>query len=222
MDDLSLKDFQYQTDENTQDKHNSTNNTKINETRIKSDENDNLKANQSEDEQRDNDKVLANDVQLNGDVADYIQKSEEFLRNSVPRSVSNSSISKRISGPINLMQNCVECFQMFFNTFATCKILKSESLSNKCVQSLTLPQYSRKSSSSDSLLYDCSKNSKDEDSKGNQSETVTQLNLDLTDDTIETYTCACKLLLEFSSFPIYCTDFHKMLYKTCSQGNSIL
>ncbi|XP_076078008.1 protein DOP1A-like isoform X1 [Mytilus galloprovincialis] len=214
MDDLSLKDFQYQTDENTQDKHNSTNNTKINETRIKSDENDNLKANQSEEEQR------ANDVQLNGDVADYLQKSEEFLRNSVPRSVSNSSISKRISGPINLMQNCVECFQMFFNTFATCKILKSESLSNKCVQSLTLPQYSRKSSSSDSLLYDCSKNSKDEDSKGNQSETVTQLNLDLTDDTIETYTCACKLLLEFSSFPIYCTDFHKMLYKTCSQDES--
>ncbi|VDI65588.1 Hypothetical predicted protein [Mytilus galloprovincialis] len=190
MDDLSLKDFQYQTDENTQDKHNSTNNTKINETRIKSDENDNLK------------------------------KSEEFLRNSVPRSVSNSSISKRISGPINLMQNCVECFKIFFNTFATCKILKSESLSNKCVQSLTLPQYSRKSSSSDSLLYDCSKNSKDEDSKGNQSETVTQLNLDLTDDTIETYTCACKLLLEFSSFPIYCTDFHKMLYKTCSQDES--
>lgn len=163
-------------------------------------------------------------ILANGDVDDAITKSEDFLSNSVPRSISNTSISKRGSGPINLMQNCVECFQVFFNTFTTCKILQNQFLAKKCVQSLLLPQETVNTSDSDSMMDGSSNCSFDIDFQSNsdinQSETRTQINLDLKEDTIQTYTCACRLLLEFSSFPIYCTDFHKMLNKTCSQGNT--
>ena len=123
--------------------------------------------------------------------------------------------------PINMMQACVECYQNFFHIYTTKKGLQSEELSSRCMESLTVPQDTIRSEESDSVLDSAS----DYSSEDHIPSTVDRAHYQkivtterLSEAVITTFKHACKLLSEFSNFPIYCTDIQKALKRSQSNG----
>lgn len=123
--------------------------------------------------------------------------------------------------PINMMQACVECYQNFFHIYTTKKVLQSEELSSRCMESLTVPQDTMRNEESDSVLDSAS----DYSSEDHIPSTVDRAHYQkivtterLSEAVITTFKHACKLLSEFSNFPIYCTDIQKALKRSQSNG----
>ncbi|KAJ8315121.1 hypothetical protein KUTeg_007271 [Tegillarca granosa] len=131
--------------------------------------------------------------------------------------LSNSSFSRRFSmqkskSSINLMQTSVECFQNFFHTFTTHRIFQEQNVRPSFMKQLSVPNCFYDEIEKDSSLLDFS-------ADGHPESDVTSLSVDhLKEETVKTYLCACKLLVDFSSFPLYCTDYHKVLNRTNSKG----
>ncbi|XP_062580439.1 protein dopey-1-like isoform X4 [Saccostrea cucullata] len=123
--------------------------------------------------------------------------------------------------PLNMMQACVECYQNFFHVYTTKKILQSEEISRQCLEGLVLPQEAVRSEETDSVLDTASDYSYEDSfpSGVDQSNRPKLVTVDsLTEDVVTTFKNACKLLSEFSNFPIYCTDFQKAMKR--SQSNA--
>lgn len=141
--------------------------------------------------------------------------------------LSNCSFSRRFSmqkskSSINLMQTSVECFQNFFHTFTTHRIFQEQNVRPSLMKKLSIPNCFDDDSETDPSLLDCSADSDDtfiasSDSHIESDTTSVTVN-HLREETVKTYSCACKLLVDFSSFPLYCTDYHKVLNRTNSKG----
>lgn len=127
--------------------------------------------------------------------------------------------------PLNMMQACVECYQNFFHMYSTTKVLQSEEIARQCMERLVCPQEGMRSEESDSVLDTASEYSFEDHvpSAIDQSNYQTLVPADrLSEDVITTFKHACKLLSEFSNFPIYCTDFQKALKRSQSNGIYLL
>lgn len=144
----------------------------------------------------------------------------EFQRyNSIEIERSPSRVSYRISGPLTLMQACVQSFQDFFHVFVSEKVLGDKELAKKCLDQVTLSSDSGKGSDRDSVLEGGSINSQEEVTPGTKLGVQCLVSSDrISSHLCEAFSSACKLLVDFSSFPMYCTDYHKLMDQTFKQG----
>lgn len=103
----------------------------------------------------------------------------------------------------NLMQKCTDCFQHFFHELVTQKFLKVDHLSETCFSSIVTsqPNCADYESQDEDLFYSC-------DNKES-----TCINYDRkiileneSEESLNTFSSACQLLVEFASFPMYGTD----------------
>ncbi|GAB1600861.1 protein dopey-1-like isoform X3 [Argonauta hians] len=130
------------------------------------------------------------------------------------------SSEKIVSAPLTLMQACVQCFQDFFHTFVTRRIFSEYSSVNNLLDSITLPLDSARCSDKDSVIGSSSSlYSQDETLRKQSMESRLSPKIAVKSDSdfCEAFTWACRLLVEFASFPIYCTDYHKILEQSFQQ-----
>ncbi|CAG5127027.1 unnamed protein product, partial [Candidula unifasciata] len=113
----------------------------------------------------------------------------------------NNTSARLWSGHLSLMQLCVQSFQQFFHRFSDLRILKSEEFCSQCMKSIT--------STSQPGSRDAQMDPSEKLGLGEHSEEVTQA-----------YKQACRLLVDFASFPIYCTDYESIIEQMCSKENS--
>ncbi|KAK3097876.1 hypothetical protein FSP39_014063 [Pinctada imbricata] len=140
-------------------------------------------------------------------------------KDRLKRTFSSSSRNQQFT----LMQSCVESYQQFFNLYTVKRIIKDAAVIEKFISRINKQEETTQSYDSDSVLDSASDYGVDDACPAftsakptwtisSQSETMHD------EETVLTYKCACKLLMDFSSFPIYCTDYHKVLKRTQSKG----
>ncbi|KAL4233674.1 Protein dopey-1 [Mactra antiquata] len=116
---------------------------------------------------------------------------------STTRTVSRKSSKQHQS--TNLMQNCIDCFQIFFHELVIGKYVRDEKIVENCFKSLLNCEIvDRKWTEYDGTCGDCGTNYMKRvtvDSEGNAS--------------LTTFSAACQLLAEFASFPMYGVDIHQ-------------
>ncbi|XP_029636600.1 protein dopey-1 isoform X3 [Octopus sinensis] len=130
------------------------------------------------------------------------------------------SADKIVSAPLTLMQACVQCFQDFFHTFVSHRIFNEDTSVNNLLDSITLPVDSIRCSDKDSVIGSSSSvYSQDETlrKQSMESRLPQKISVKSDSDFCEAFTWACRLLVEFASFPIYCTDYHKILEQSFQQ-----
>ncbi|BFZ09520.1 hypothetical protein BsWGS_12559 [Bradybaena similaris] len=115
--------------------------------------------------------------------------------------VPSTSNARLLSGHLSLMQLCVQSFQQFFHRFSDLRILKSAEFCKRCMRSIT--------PTSQSGCKDTQIDPSEKLGLGENMEQVTQA-----------YRQACRLLVDFASFPIYCTDYELIIEQMCSKENS--
>lgn len=112
--------------------------------------------------------------------------------------VSTNVNNKLLSGHLNLMQLCVQSFQQFFYRFTHLRILTSEDRYKACMDYMTCLQ------------------------AGESRAKVSKLSLgDETEEVKKAYKQACRLLVDFASFPIYCTDYQSVIDEMGSKGEFV-
>ncbi|XP_059152409.1 protein dopey-1-like [Physella acuta] len=115
-------------------------------------------------------------------------------KSHVPTNVNNN---KLLSGHLNLMQLCVQSFQQFFYRFTHLRILTSEDSYKACMDYMTCLQ------------------------AGEARPKINKLSLgDETEEVKKAYKQACRLLVDFASFPIYCTDYQSVIDEMGSKEES--
>ncbi|KAH9488781.1 Protein dopey-1 [Bulinus truncatus] len=124
--------------------------------------------------------------------------------------VSNNN-NKLFSGHINLMQLCVQSFQQFFNRFCLLRILKSADFCQSAMEYINAESACNSSNADEQNISDLS--------------TVpnchSKLQLEAeSDEAKQAYKQACRLLLDFASFPIYCTDYQAIIDEMGSKEES--
>ncbi|CAL1528923.1 unnamed protein product [Lymnaea stagnalis] len=144
-----------------------------------------------------------------------INSSEALSRQSKGKAaLTNLNNNKLLSGHLNLMQLCVQSFQQFFHRFSHLRILKSEDFCRNAVNNLT--------TSGD--FFSHSGSMETQNSHASESNSVKKTNkLPLEDDAEEVkkaYKQACRLLVDFASFPIYCTDYQAIIEEMGSKDES--
>ena len=118
--------------------------------------------------------------------------------------VTDILMSKVRGSSKNLMQTCIDCFQNFFHTLITHKLVQDVELVKKCIDSLILK--------SEEFSTPFTLRNKTVLSEGNTSEGEThsdelKISLGYVDEKcLETFTSACQLMVEFASFPMYSSD----------------
>ena len=144
------------------------------------------------------------------------------LQPSVLKSRTSSTVQK--SQQFTLMQSCVECFQHFFNLYTTKRVLQDPSRAEKFLLGITRHNDMGRSTDSDSVLDSASEYSCDDlfPSERDPAPVECQSEGSVDESAVLTYKCACKLLLDFSSFPIYCTEYNTVLKRTLSRGKARL
>ena len=145
---------------------------------------------------------------------------------------TTSSTQKAAFGHLSLMQLCVQSFQQFFHSFTQLHILQTPDFAQACMTGLmgcgkpclkVPPAFSSsvqggKSSQKDSLSTE---------NKNSQGGSVNRDGTKKADESLCTvdpaevqraYKQACKLLVDFASFPIYCLDYETIIEQMCSKG----
>ncbi|XP_021360674.1 protein dopey-1-like isoform X2 [Mizuhopecten yessoensis] len=120
------------------------------------------------------------------------------------------------SSATTMMQSCIECYKNFFHTYITQKIFQDPSIITTCINQM-------KTSTEHLWSY------RDEDDLGlpvdqpeDQGRNKGPIRADhLQKETLHTFDCACRLLLDFTSFPIFCTDFNKMFQRSFNAGENV-
>ncbi|XP_012945131.1 protein dopey-1 [Aplysia californica] len=155
-----------------------------------------------------------------------VSKNKEGQTTAPPASSAGKPISSQTSinnklwsGHLSLMQLCVQSFQQFFHRFCHLRILKSEEFCkgrlqhlHRCNGVVTSPQSSSAQNGRTREVKDTS----------GQRYSVNPLTnkLCLSDDSAEAeraFNQACRLLVDFASFPIYCTDYETVIEQMCSK-----
>lgn len=126
-----------------------------------------------------------------------------------------------------LMQSCIECYKSFFHTYITQKIIHDPNVITRCVDQMTTSTHHGWSykDDDDSVLdsssmysFDLGFPSNHQDGAFDKTGSISADHLH--EETLRTFDCACRLLLDYSSFPIFCMDFHKIYQRSFSLGNS--
>lgn len=113
--------------------------------------------------------------------------------------VPSTSNARLLSGHLSLMQLCVQSFQQFFHRFSDLRILKSAEFCRRCMSSIT-----------PTSQPGCKDTQIDPPEKLGLGENMEQVS--------QAYRQACRLLVDFASFPIYCTDYELIIEQMCSKG----
>lgn len=163
--------------------------------------------------------------QVNGDITNDLDplttpnNNKHVTRKSSKESMRKHSASKSDTA----MQACIDGFKSFYHMYVTNNLFKDTSISEKCFQNMCRTANPYPSfTDGDSVLDTDSIYSSDLDSplesdrRPTEGDTVVKVT---EQDVIYTFKCACSLLLDFSGFPIYCTDYYKVLQKSFSTGN---
>ena len=104
----------------------------------------------------------------------------------------------------NVMQTCIDCFQDFFHTLVSLKLMHDTELVEKCFDSLVVN--SERFSSLEKGYGLIEDDGVDIDDECGWSGDL-RIPLPLVDEKgLEAFSNACQLLVEFASFPMYCAD----------------
>ncbi|XP_013389897.1 LOW QUALITY PROTEIN: protein dopey-1-like [Lingula anatina] len=112
--------------------------------------------------------------------------------------------------PLTTMQACVQSFQTFFTTFSYHRITPDTGVLDDCLQRL-MKGYEDKVYSEDN---DTSNSESDDSHKPTGDDFKIQPPSTAGKQCSEAFMAACQLLIDFSSFPLYCTDHSLILDKT--------
>ncbi|KAK3576489.1 hypothetical protein CHS0354_034162 [Potamilus streckersoni] len=112
---------------------------------------------------------------------------------------------------LTLMQTCILSFETFFHVLISKKIIKNPMLISKCISAMTVSRECCQHCDLNSDLelgYEVNKEVQEE--KDEQKELKVSVD-DLVEGSLEMFGSACKLMVDFASFPIYCTDVDSLL-----------
>ena len=131
--------------------------------------------------------------------------------NTISDNITDNAMSKFGGSTKNLMQTCIDCFQNFFHTLVSNKLVQDSELVKKCVDSLILKSESFGSPfnvNDDTVFSESEDSTENEQTEtGNRSLDKLKISLGYVDDKcLETFTSACQLMVEFASFPMYSSD----------------
>ncbi|XP_064627681.1 protein dopey-1-like isoform X4 [Lineus longissimus] len=119
-----------------------------------------------------------------------------------------------MASPTTLIQACVQSFQTFYYTFVTKRVFSSEEVVKTSMERLLMSSdvllERQTEGSEDSAVYSGSENY-DSDKRYLEMLCVSR-------DCCDAYTKASQLLVEFSTFPMYCTEHYRLLDHTRRKG----
>lgn len=154
------------------------------------------------------------------DTLDHVANLRASFYNRIKNSPIKSS-DKMVGAPLTLMQACVQCFQNFFHIFVSHKVFNEDNGIRTFLDSITVPLDLIRCSDKDSVIGSSSSlYSQDETLRKQSIENGPPLRIaihQLSSDFCEAFMWACRLLVEFASFPVYCTDYHKVLEQSFQQ-----
>ena len=127
---------------------------------------------------------------------------------------------------LGLMQQCLGSFQEFFHCIVTHRFLESEAVCEKCMELLSLgPAEGCRTSDQDSLFDESSLCSADTDAiraKLSESGSHPKVKPRLcTEEGQAAFVRACRLLVDFASFPLYCADYQTLIDQMYNTGECV-
>ena len=156
-----------------------------------------------------NQSELASDLNNADAKLDFHPDSSKGQNGTVQGNLTETSVPKTSGSSKNLMQTCIDCFQNFFHTLVTHKIVQDRELVQKCFDSL-LRETSDISTTEGDIAVTGGFYSDTETALSTKEEKRsedTKISLGYVDEKcLETFTSACQLMVEFASFPMYCTE----------------
>ncbi|KAL3881558.1 hypothetical protein ACJMK2_027984, partial [Sinanodonta woodiana] len=112
---------------------------------------------------------------------------------------------------LTLMQTCIFSFETFFHILISKKIIRNPMLISKCISAMTVSRECFQHCDLNSDLdqgYEVNKDVQEEE----EEQKDLKVSVDnLGEGSLEMFGCACKLMVDFASFPIYCTDVDSLL-----------
>lgn len=161
-------------------------------------------------------KVLVKDLPLKSTISDNI---------SIKSFPQQKSREDKPYGHLTLIQQCLASFQDFYHSIITHRFFESEKVCEKCMEMLTLvPTESIRPSDQDSAIDDSSMCSAD-----NYAIRARLLELGshpkikprtCTEEGLDAFARACRLLVDFASFPLYCEDYQTIIDQLYNTGKS--
>ena len=152
---------------------------------------------------------VASDLNNADAKVDILSDSPKGQNGTVQGDLTETVIPKTSGSSKNLMQSCIDCFQNFFHTLVTHKIVQDRELVQKCFDSLLL-ETSDISTAEDDIAVTGEFYSDTETALSTKEEKYSEekkISLGYVDEKcLETFTSACQLMVEFASFPMYCTE----------------
>ena len=154
-------------------------------------------------------------------------KSTTRDRDSVRSAARQKSREDRPREHLGLMQQCLGSFQEFFHCIVTHRFLESEVVCEKCMELLSLgPSEGCRTSDQDSLFDESSTCSADSDAirtklleSGSHPKVKPRM---CTDEGQVAFSRACRLLVDFASFPLYCADYQTVIDQMYNTGKWLL
>ncbi|KAL5009879.1 hypothetical protein ScPMuIL_012184 [Solemya velum] len=106
--------------------------------------------------------------------------------------------------PMSLMQKCIHCFQNFFHIYVTERIFVGSDLATRCIEAISLPIETVHCGE-----RDMPNKSRKQLCKQDINQVLQKLRLaadHLKPQRLKAFKCACQLLVDFASFPVYFMD----------------
>ncbi|XP_050391433.1 protein dopey-1 isoform X1 [Patella vulgata] len=147
--------------------------------------------------------------------------SQENKKRTLLKSISTDSRNHKNSVPLSIMQTCIHSFKELFHTLICDKILKGFTISGKCMEALITQTDNARSSDKDSVL-DSNSTSGLEDFGSRDLSAIEKMKISpegLSEASYEAFEKACRLLVDFASFPLFCTDFNKLMGQAMDDEN---
>ncbi|ESO88953.1 hypothetical protein LOTGIDRAFT_154021 [Lottia gigantea] len=144
------------------------------------------------------------------------QAKDTSKKSILKKSYSSDSRTRKGSVRLTTMQSCIDSYLELFHTLICDKILKSFTVSAKCMEALITQLDHTKLKENDSVL-DNNSTSEFEEFGSKDLSGLEKLKISpasLSEASYQAFDKACRLLVDFASFPIYCTDFIKLMGQT--------
>ncbi|GFR99122.1 protein dopey-1 [Elysia marginata] len=172
-----------------------------------------------------NGSVSVKEEQSKSTTGHSLEKLQPSTTNTLT-TLTSSSNQKAVFGHLSLMQLCVQSFQQFFHSFTQLHILQSPDFAQACMTGLmgcgkpcykAPPVFSSQSSQKESTQTESKvdKSTEEDLKKAKQSAPATD-----PAEVQRAYKQACKLLVDFASFPVYCLDYETIIEQMCSNEES--
>ena len=149
-----------------------------------------------------NDSAETDTIDVTTRYCDTDGEGKELKNKGLSDHVESGASNKGASS--NVMQTCIDCFQDFFHTLVNLKLMHDTELVQKCFDSLVVN--SERFSSLEKGYGLIEDDGVDRDEECGRSGDM-RIPLPLVDEkSLEAFSNACQLLVEFASFPMYCAD----------------